>query len=133
MTQEELGQQPEKRKENTQCITGRSYCAETSIGCTSVGNVEKVEKAGWKAECVQNIQNRQSYETKEEKQKFIPESFQLDDTNAILNADAKLNEAVIKLFLDNFEVLATHPSQYGETEVLEMKIDPVPGVIPYKS
>ena len=53
--------------------------------------------------------------------------------NEILNADAKLKEAVIKLFLDNFEVLATNPSQYGETEVLEMKIDLVPGAIPYKS
>ena len=66
-----------------------------------------------------------------EKQKFIRESFQLD-MNAILNADAKLKEAVIKLFLDNFEVSAMHPSQYGDTEVLEMKIDLVPGVIPYK-
>ena len=53
--------------------------------------------------------------------------------NEILNADEKLKEAVIKLFLDNFEVLATHPSQYGETEVLEMKIDLVPGAILYKS
>ena len=50
-----------------------------------------------------------------------------------MNKDAKWKEAVIKLFLDNFEVLATHPSQYGETEVLEMKIDLVPGAIPYKS
>ena len=39
----------------------------------------------------------------------------------------------MKLFLDNFEVLAIHPSQYGETKVLEMKIDLVPGVIPHKS
>ena len=53
--------------------------------------------------------------------------------NAILKADAKLKEAMIKLFLDNFEVLATHPSQYRETEVLEMKIDLVPEAIPYKS
>ena len=42
-------------------------------------------------------------------------------------------EAVIKLFLDYFEVLVTHPSQYGETKVLEIKIDLVPGWIPYKS
>ena len=49
------------------------------------------------------------------------------------NEDAKLKEAVIKLFLDNFEVLATHPSQYGETKVLERKIDLVPGAIPYES
>ena len=49
------------------------------------------------------------YETKEEKRQFICESFQLD-ANEILNADEKLKEAVIKLFSDNFEVLATHPS-----------------------
>ena len=40
---------------------------------------------------------------------------------------------MIKLFLDNFKVLATNPSQYGKTEVLEMKIYHVPGAIPYKS
>ena len=40
---------------------------------------------------------------------------------------------MIKLFLDNFEVLATHPSQYWETEVLERKIDLVPVAIMYKS
>ena len=102
------------------------------IGGTSVRNVEKVEIAGWKAECVQTIESRQSYETEEQKKKFIPDRFQLD-TNAILNTDAKLKEAMIKLFLDNFKVLATHPSQYGETKVLEMKIDLVPGAIPYKS
>ena len=44
-----------------------------------------------------------------------------------------MKEAAIKLFMDNFKVLATHPSQYGETKVLEMKIDLVPGAISYKS
>ena len=53
------------------------------------------------------------------------------ETNEILNADEKLKEAVIKLVLDNFKVLATHPSQYGDTEVLEMKIDLVLGAQPY--
>ena len=88
-----------------------------------------MEKAGQKADSVQSIESRQFYETEKEKQKFICESFQLD-MNAILNADAKLKEAVIKLFLDHFEVF---PSQYGETELLEIKINLVPGVIPYKS
>ena len=50
--------------------------------------------------------------------------------NVILNKDAKLKVAVIKLFLDNLEILATHPSQYGETKVLEMKIDLVPEALP---
>ena len=112
MTQAELGQRPEKLKEDTQSITGRINDTETRIGSNSV---ENAEKAGRKA-------------TEEEKWKFIRESFKLD-TNAILNADAKLKEALIKMFLDNFEVLATYPSQYGET----MKIDLVPGAIPYKS
>ena len=30
-----------------------------------------------------------------------------------MNTDKKLKEAVIKLFLDNLKLLATHPSQYG--------------------
>ena len=47
--------------------------------------------------------------------------------------DVELKEDVINLFLDNFEVLATHPSQYGETDILEMKIDLVPGAVPYQS
>ena len=115
-----------------QGVTGWSNCTETLIGGTSVGNAEKVEKAGQKAECVQTIENRQSYKTKEEKQKFSHESFQLD-TNTILNLDAKLKEAVIQLFLENFEDLATHPSPYGETVVLEMKINLIPGAILYKS
>ena len=72
------------------------------------------------------------FETKGEKRKFIRESFQLD-TSTILNVNAKLKEAVIKLFLDYFKVLATHPSQYGKTKVFEMKIDLVPEAIPYKS
>ena len=49
-----------------------------------------------------------------------------------MNGDKKLKEAVIKLFMDSFKVLATHPSQYGETEVLQMKIDLILGAVPYK-
>ena len=37
---------------------------------------------------------------------------------------------MIKLFLDNFKVLVMHPNQYGETEVLEMRIDLVLGAVP---
>ena len=79
-----------------------------------------------------SLNSRQSYETQDEKQNFIHESFQLD-SNEILNQDTKLKEEVIKLFLDNFDVLAIHPSQYGETDVLEMKIDLITGAVPYKS
>ena len=67
VAQEEVGQQPEKCKEDMQCVTGRSYDAETRIGGASVGNTEKVEKAVRKAECIQTIENRQFYETEEEK------------------------------------------------------------------
>ena len=81
---------------------------------------------------VHSIDSRQCYETEVKKQKFIYESFKLD-SNVILNKDAELKEDVIKFFLDNFEVLATYPSQYGETNVLEMKIDLIPRAVPYKS
>ena len=104
----EQGQLQEKHKEDTQSVTGQSNDMDTRIGGASGGNAEK---AG------QSIENRQFYKTKEKKLQFICESFQLD-MNAILNEDAKLKEAVIKLFLDNFEVLDMHHSQYGETEVL---------------
>ena len=46
--------------------------------------------------------------------------------------DKNLKEAGIKWFVDNFEVLAKHPCQYGETKVLQMKIDLIPEAIPYK-
>ena len=123
--QEELGQQPEKRKVNTHNVTGRINDVDTRKGGDIVGNTEK---AGHKDDSVKSIENRQCYETKE-KRTFIGESFQLD-MNAILNEDAKLKEADIKLFLNHFEVLAMHPSQYGETKVLEMKIYLVPVAIP---
>ena len=132
VTQESLGQHFEKRNESTSSVSKDNNCAKTSIGGASVADVEKVEKAGQNIECVQTIENRQTYETEEEKRKFIKESFQLN-TNEILNADVKLKEVVIQLFVDNFEVLATHPNQYGETEVLEMRIDLIPGAIPCRS
>ena len=94
-------------------------------------SVWDAEKAGRKADSVQSIENKQFYKTQEEKRQYIHESFQLD-TNKILKADAKLKEVVINLFFDHFEVLTMHPSQYGETKVLEMKTDLVLGVIPYK-
>ena len=79
-------------------MTGRSNDTDTCIGGASVG---VGEKEGRKADSVQSIKNRQFYKTEGEKHQFICESFQLD-TNKILNADAKLKEAMIKLFLDYF-------------------------------
>ena len=56
-----------------QSNTGRSNNRDTCIGGASVGNAEK---AGWKAESVQSIENRQFYKTEKEKLQFICESFQ---------------------------------------------------------
>ena len=72
VTREDLGQQSKMRNEDTQGVTGQSNCAETCIGGASVGNAEKVEKADQKEECVQTIENRQSYETEEKKTKKFP-------------------------------------------------------------
>ena len=95
MTQEEQGQTPADCSDATQRFTGRSNDTGTHIGGASL------EKAGWKADSVQSAVNRKSYKTEEEKRQFICESFQLD-MNKILNADAKLKGAVIKLFLYKF-------------------------------
>ena len=53
----------------------------------------------------------------------------------ILNKDAELKEVMIKLFLDNFEVLALYPNHYGKTktDLLEMKIELEPGAVPKRS
>ena len=54
--QEELGQQPEKHKENMHSVAGLINDSVTLIGA-SVG---KVEKAGRKADSVQSIENKQT-------------------------------------------------------------------------
>ena len=104
MKQDEWGQQPELHKKitpsvndadtcvggasrsdaekagQTPCVIERSNDTDTCIGGASK---HEAEKAG----SVHSIDNRPSYETEVEKQKFIHESFQLD-SNAILNKDA---------------------------------------------
>ena len=72
VTQEELGQQLEKPKENTHSVTGWINDTDTCIGSASVGNAKK---AGRKADSVQFIESRQCYETEKEKQKFSVKVF----------------------------------------------------------
>ena len=70
--------------------------------------------------------DKSNFQTELEKRNFIIQSFELDQ-NEILNKDAELKEAVIKLFLDNFEVLALYSNHYGKTNLLQMKIQLEPG------
>ena len=81
--EEEQGQTQAEHCETTQSTTRSSNDTDTRIGGASVG---KAEQARWKADSVQSVKNRKYYETEEEKQQFICESFQLD-ANEILNAD----------------------------------------------
>ena len=92
--QEKQGQVQVECRDSTQSVTGKSNDTDTHIGGPSVGDMEK---AGREADSVHSIENRKFYETKEEKQQFIRDCFQLD-ANAILNAEEKLKEAVIKFF-----------------------------------
>ena len=57
MTQEEQGQTPAECSDATQSVTGTSNDTGTLIGGASVGNTEK---AGWKADSVQSVENRKS-------------------------------------------------------------------------
>ena len=92
----------------TQSVMERLNAADTSIEGASV---ERGETAGQAADSIQSIENRNFYETKEEKCQLVRDCFKIDKNNESLNADKKLNEVVIKLFVDNFGVLATHLSQ----------------------
>ena len=58
VTQAEQGQTPEMRKEDTQSVTGQSNDTDNRIGGTSVGDAEK---AGWKADSFQSVENRKFY------------------------------------------------------------------------
>ena len=55
VTQDEQGQTPEVRKEDTQSATGKSNDTDTCIGGSSVGDAEKT---GRTADSVQSIENR---------------------------------------------------------------------------
>ena len=90
--QEEQGQTPAEHSGPMQSVTEVFNGTDTSIGSSNVG---ETEKAGWKADSVQSVENRKLCETLDEKQQFICESFQLD-ASEILNADKKLKEALIK-------------------------------------
>jgi len=49
-------------------------------------------------------------------------SFKLDE-NGILNQDEKLEEETVKLFVDKFSGLAENLKHFGETDVLEFRIN----------
>ena len=61
------------------------------------------------------------YSTGENKKNFIHKSFKINE-NEILDQDEKRKEEVIKIFLENFSVLALHSKHYGKTDVLEFVI-----------
>ena len=71
-------------------------------------------------------------ETNEEKRQFIISSFRLNE-NEILQQDDELKEAVVKLFLENFQSLALHPDHYGHTDLLQMEITLEKGARPVRS
>ena len=72
VTQDEQGQTLEVYKEDRQSITGQRNDTDTRIGGASVGDTEKAVR---KTDSVQPIENKQFYESKEEKLQFIHESF----------------------------------------------------------
>ena len=73
--QEEQSQAPSERSNAMQSVARMSNDRDTHIGSASEGDAEK---AGWKADSVQSVENRQFFETEEEKLQFTCESFELD-------------------------------------------------------
>ena len=66
--QEEQGQAPVEHSDATQRVTGRSNNTEKRIGGASGGNVEKADQ---KVDSGHSIENRNFYETEEEKCQFM--------------------------------------------------------------
>ena len=54
-----------------------------------------------------NYIQESDYPTEESKKKFICESFKIDE-NEVLKQDEKMKEEAVKMFLDNFLVLALY-------------------------
>ena len=83
--QEEKGQTP---VEDSDAMQSRSEGNATD-NCIVGDSGGREEKAGQIADSVQSIENRNFYETEEEKHQFMRERFKLHE-NKILNADEKL-------------------------------------------
>ena len=67
--QAEQGQTLEEHKEDTQSVTGQSNDKDTYIGGASVGDAEK---AGWKADSIECMQNSQFYKNRRRKASIYP-------------------------------------------------------------
>ena len=98
---------------------GTSNDMGTGIGGACVGDAEK---AGWKADSVQSVENRKSYKTKLEKHQFICESFQLQ-TNQILNA-VPYKPRIRPLNPDQKDNLLTQINEWLEQRVIEPSVSP---------
>ena len=68
-----------------------------------------------------NYVQESDYLTEESKNKFICESFKIDE-NKLLNQDKKIKGGSSQNVFDIFLVLALHPKHYGKTDVLEFVI-----------
>jgi len=81
---------------------------------------------------INSTENINLPKTLEEKKQFIVDSFKLNK-NEILNQDKELKNAVIQLFLDNFDMLALHSDHYGHSNLLQMEITLEKGARPVRS
>ena len=68
------------------------------------------------AEAMNYIQES-DYPTEESKKKFICESFKIDE-NEVLKQDEKMKEEAVKMFLDNFLVLALYLKHYNRCLII---------------
>ena len=114
---------------HSMCIDKQAWIKEELRGSTAPDLEE--EEVPNLPKSVNSLQES-DFPTKENKRKFIKDSFKIDE-NEILNREEKLKEEGIKLFLENFSTLALHPNHYGKTDLLELRIELQPGTVPKRS
>ena len=114
---------------HSMCIDKPAWNKEELRGSTS-SDLDEEEVCN-SQESVNSLQES-NFPTEESRRKYIKDSFKIDE-NEILDRDAKLKEEVIKLFLENFSTFALHPNHYGKTDLLELRIELQPRVVPKRT
>lgn len=67
-----------------------------------------------------------------ERIKFLETSLKLNES-PILRQDTKLRQALLQLFLDNFDAVSIQDNDFGKTNLVRFRIDVKPGTQPHKA
>ena len=68
-----------------------------------------------------------------ERREFIRTALKLKENKLITESYPHMEEEIIEAFMDNFDAVSVHESDYGQTQLLQFTIDMEPGAKPVRS